>query len=300
MEYPLEIEKAAVTTVGCFTCTIAFLYILMKKLYCKPSGIVFTNLILADLAFIMYSMPQEYKLYIFYTNNRINYLWYPFATLLFIDMWAIFPITFDRLTAVMQPLSYGHSSHRNKILLWIGICWLFPTLYVVVTGAAKFADKRIGFFVATSIFGFLPLVANVFTFGEVIKYLVRARSSKNSKANKRGDGELMITVTKALLTIILFTCSWLYWFIGKIVLRKGHDSLMDIALYFNCITDPLLYLIPNKVLRRLFTQINPLNMKSDPVSIEYSKHDQKDNNGGITQPDSCIFNNNFQVVIEST
>ena len=117
---------------------ISMVYILKTRRCSSTGHISYLNLAFADLMFtivgIRYfskllkygaSLDDEMKHVItseYYNNNKMLSLCYMIvANTVAISL---FPLIYDRIIAVIKPMIYGTSKHRNCIIISTSLCWI--------------------------------------------------------------------------------------------------------------------------------------------------------------------------------
>ena len=185
-------------------------------------------------------------------------------------------------------LRYKSVEYRKTVYISIAVVWLLSVsfiasllitsstlhfnlvVYMTATCVCKFQEWEhldVAFYIRDTIFMYLPLLVNMTLYTAVIKHL---RSSKKRFRSLHG----YLILLRFAIICVLFTVSWL-----PHVIRTFLSLSMDInhtvalasqlALYMNCVTDPVLYTLPNKVLLACFKNKNNfINEKTTFSSVE--------------------------------
>ena len=104
---------------------------------------------------------------------------------------------------------------------------------------------------STLLFALIPLLINMLTYSVILYKLYKVRSAR-----------VRMVSLRACLICITFTLSWLPCFIlydilGIYELRKVYHM----ALYLNCLTDPVLYAFTSKIIKKKLSQVKRTNFR---------------------------------------
>ena len=125
----------------------------------------------------------------------------------------------------------------------------------------------VAFYIRDTLFMYMPLLINLTLYIIVIKQL---RSSKKRFRSMHG----YVILLRFAIICVLFTVSWLPHVVRTFLslsMDINHTVVLasQLFLYMNCVTDPLMYTLPNKVLLACFKNKNNfINEKKTFVSVE--------------------------------
>ena len=287
-----------------FIINILMLVAMLRKQKC-PNHIAHLNLCIADLLYAVGGIPGvaavlkdkdiDYDAHTqnFYERNAVlaKVIIGVISGLQYTVFLSLTPIVYDRIIAVMKPGFYQTVRHRRLTKLAVVLCWVFgfgfPAISLAIYPLMKYHElvyqPSYYLMIILLIFCFLPFVFTVIGMSVVIALLVKKRPNNIN---------LIITVVKAILIIFFFTVSWLPWsmnvLVSKQVLQNSvSENISKITLlYVNTITDPLLYLLPNKLIRRVvheFLKDNPDNSQLVIANhgVEYSTRSYAKNTASL-------------------
>lgn len=166
---------------------------------------------------------------------------------------------------------YKRREYRKTVYIGISIVWLLSLSFIGsllltshVVGFSLISYNKttcacslgswehldVVFYIRDTVFMYTPLLINVTLYALVVKHL------KSSKKRFRSMHGYLILLRFAIICV-LFTISWLPLVIRTLIsltMRINHTLVLasQLALYMNCVTDPLMYTLPNKVLLACF------------------------------------------------
>ena len=274
MEVLMSIQVAGVI------CNLASVsYVMKKKLYRGTAHMTHFNLCSADLIYVsvgLFNSIMDYNQVVeslnitvqqyldqYYTSHlksqavlRIEvylYVFFQNAVLL-----GLFPLIFDRIIAIKQPLLYGTKKHTVHVVASILTSWFASCIYgfvmTIIIDPTKFiyhfASRTIYSISWVIIFCVCPLVFNCISF-----YFIISKLSKLS--SQRANTILFVNTIKAVLTTFFFTLSWLPLAFSVIIFNDyitrnySYSIIQYICLYMSTVTDPIMYLLPITTVRRM-------------------------------------------------
>ena len=191
---------------------------------------------------------------------------------------------------------YNRPVHRNILVATIVTVWLFPffwsagysyNLYSINNSTlvrysnasctmvrCKSAGCRTSNIVLELVTMVLPLLFNLVSYSLIMRVLVR------TKANQLNTH---IVVARALLTSLVFSLSWLPFFILFRVINYNGDNADQVYnaimmfSHINTVTDPLLFILPNEVIRALLRKVVPPSLPKS--GVETNKNYKTCNSG---------------------
>ena len=190
--------------------------------------------------------------------------------------------------SVSHHCRYKRGEYREKVYISIALVWILSVsflssllitsnllhfqlvVYDTTTCYCQLGDWKhldIAFYIRDTVFMYLPLLVNLTLYTIVVVHL---RSSKKRFRSMHG----YLILLRFAIICVLFTVSWLPHVIRTFLslsMNINHTVFLasQLALYMNCVTDPIMYTLPNKVLLACFKNKNNfINEKKTFSSLE--------------------------------
>ena len=261
-----RILSLGISGTGAFLSGIAVCYSINRRRYKNPFEVAYLNLSISDFIFSSRKFLDTLLCEGHVTSQSCIISYFVLARILWnSNLLSILPLVVDRAIAVLYPLKYKTTSHKKINIALIVSCWVLSSVwwlsqYLFVMKpplSYKKSDKRlksITWYTEAVIFMILPSVFNCLSFIAIIYHLHKRAVIRRMS--------MIITILKSLLCTILFTVSWMP--IAISALKEGKARL-QIFLYINTITDPFIYLMPNRYVKRVIQRCKGLapTVKSD-------------------------------------
>ena len=273
----------------------ALCYCMFKGWFKKPYIVAYLNLAISDfllsaevfLNTLTCEPPVSHACEIFY---------YGLSRLLRnVNLLSILPLVVDRVIAVRFPLKYKNDSHKRINIILIVHCWLLSGIWLltqyffVMKPPLRYSqtDQKslyITLMTEFMIFMMLPSLFNILSFIIVIAYIVNQPVMHHMN--------VIITVMKALLCVIVFSVSWIPMFVTYIT--EGYPRFM-ILHNLNTITDPFIFLIPNEYFKKIITRVRMIVPIDSRTSTKTTRLDMVTGSIVMSNAGASTFPNEFTV-----
>ena len=304
----MDVMSFVIPVTGVLLNTAAFIYILVKQ---RHNLTTYTraclNMVIADLLYavvgvtaaLLPKMEDEGR-----TTTVKCTIWVLVNNIATIsDLLCIVPVTTDRILAVFFPYRYNAKAHKRLILIVILLCWGFASanesvktiILTILNGTPT--SLRMGLctinmqkdqmsvlktvtLIKHVVMMPIPLLYNIISYTSIIIKLITPPSSSASHAAQntslRVNRNVIICVAKAIITSVIFTISWMPTFLGyhgliQISNLDRYKKISDTFLYLNTCSDPLIYIIPNKIILKCFWSNRNMSDKTGSDKIPLPK-----------------------------